>query len=43
MVTYLEELLTIKSFDHVVLGGHVTNKNYFIYTNSMLMATNSAG
>ena len=43
MVTYLFRLLTIKGiqrFDHVVLQGHVTNKNHlFPPTARTLMAT----
>ena len=41
MLTYLEELLTIKSFNafHVVLQGHVTNESHYISITRVLMAT----
>ena len=39
MVIYLDRLLIIQSFDHVVLQGHVANKNHHISIRRVSMAT----
>ena len=40
MVTYLEELLTINSFNaHLTLKGSVADENYYISTTRVSMAT----
>ena len=41
MVTYVEEILSINSFntDHVVFQSHVTNKSHYISTIRVPMTT----